>query len=450
MNKLKNYLLKLNTEVENIKEWKWNLFCLFICGLVLILISPEILWQPYIFAEDAGIYFTDAMNEGISSLGNTFGGYISVIPRIISLIALFFGKQYNSIVLVTSIMKWMSIIFVAICINYFNTKQFTWIIKNRIQRFIVVFFMLLAMCNQNFMLYSVTYTHWWGGLLVFLVSLNILYKKLPPLYIMPFLLLSVLSSPSAILIAIPIVYYFFSEIKENYKNIKLYLYTNKINIMKLILISISVLIQVYAILFLQHEIPNINNPSISLDFLFNLFINVFKSVINVVTYSITFGLARELPREVSLIIGSIIWIILIFIYTKNKNWKIIIWSILEIFLLYTMSEFKDETCYALPYYPTSWYNSINATIIIFLSANCLFYYINTNINTCIKYIVIITAIIIAVVWGIIGFKYAKRPDYSYCVNIFNVEDKIDFSSDNTIEVQNAGGKPGAFKLPIKE
>ena len=163
MNEIKEMYNKFSNYIENIKEWKWILISYLVCLLIYISISVQILYQPYIFAEDGKIFFQEALNNGISSIFNTYGGYISVIPRIIALIAVSLGKCFNSFYIVTAVMKFLSILFAIFCINYFNSNEFKWIIKSRSIRLFFSLISILILTFQSNMSYNVTYTHWWAG-----------------------------------------------------------------------------------------------------------------------------------------------------------------------------------------------------------------------------------------------------------------------------------------------
>ena len=211
--KILNKVSQFNTYIENIKEWQWLLITFIICFVAIISISIPILWQPYIHAEDGTQFLKDALFEGKSSIFKTFGGYLGVLPRLSALIAIYLGRKFNSMVLVTYVMKFCSTIFTIIVINYFNSKEFKHLINSRILRLITSILLMFVMANHGTMIYTSITLHWWSGLLAVLIGLNFINKKFPSLYIVPFLLLSILSSPSALIVVIPMIYYLFIKIK---------------------------------------------------------------------------------------------------------------------------------------------------------------------------------------------------------------------------------------------
>jgi hypothetical protein len=447
LKKVKDLVSNLNTKIENLKEWQWFLITFIICIIFIVTMSIEILWQPYIFAEDGSIFLKDAFSEGIKSLNNTYGGYISIVPRIIAIIAIFLGKRVNSIILVINIMKCLSILYIALCINYFNTKEFKWFIKNRLVRFFISLILIEVIANQDYTLYSATYTHWWSGFLAFLVGINFLNKKTPPFYIIPLLMFSILSSPSAILIAIPIMYYVVVKIIEvkKEKNIKQFFVDNKLNIIKLILIAIVGLIEVYSMMFIATEVESITNPNISVTSIITICKKVVNSSLNCVTYSLSCGLSQDIPVKVSIIIGVIVWAILLYRNIKNKNIKIFIFTLIEVFLLYFMTEYKNSTLFDLPYFWTTWYNSVPSAVIILLCIKTLY----DDFGKC-NIVFKIAIVLLAIIFFIFAYMNIKLPDYQYCNNILEIKNKVDFTSNNLVEIQTAGGNMGRLYVPLKE
>ena len=78
---IRKKISKTNEKIENIKEWQWLLITFFVCLVAIIFISPQIIWQPFIHAEDGPVFLRGALEMGASSLFKTFGGYFGVLPR---------------------------------------------------------------------------------------------------------------------------------------------------------------------------------------------------------------------------------------------------------------------------------------------------------------------------------------------------------------------------------
>jgi hypothetical protein len=426
-------LKELNEKVENIKEWKWLGFTFVVCLIAILSISVSIIWQPFIHAEDGTIFLKDALEHGKNSLFYTYGGYLGILPRAFAILAIHLGRRYNSFIVVTMVMKWCSIIFSIICVNYINSKDFKVIIKNRVARLLISILAIMVMSNHTYMLYNATCIHWWGGLLAFLVGLVFLNKKMPSFYIIPFLMLAILSSPSALLVAIPIIYYIISKLLTDKKIIKeekfKYLLNHKADILKLLIIAIAGLIQVYSIAFVADEIETINNPDVSL---VHIGLVIKQSIVGVcknIPYILKSKMEFAWINNITMIItGMIIWIVLFFRSIKNKQFKIILWCFLEIFILYFMDIYK---CYGHMILPSnSFYNSIPtfAGIFAIVKTICDDY---TKFFIAIKYLV----------WGflcaaiVIFYKYTSKPYYGYCKNIYSIEQYVNFESEKTVEVE---------------
>ena len=71
-------ITRINEKIENLSESHWLLITFIICFICIISLSPEIIWQPFIHAEDGSIFLKETMVRGIDSIFNTYGGYFGV------------------------------------------------------------------------------------------------------------------------------------------------------------------------------------------------------------------------------------------------------------------------------------------------------------------------------------------------------------------------------------
>lgn len=437
MNKIKEIYNKFSNYIENMEEWKWLLISYLVCLLIYISISVQILYQPYIFAEDGKIFFQEALNDGIKSVFNTYGGYISLVPRIISLIAVFLGKFCNSFYVVTAVMKFLSILFAVFCINYFNSKKFKWLIKSRSIRLFFSLISILILTFQNNMSYNATYTHWWGGVFTLLVGLKILDGRMPSIPIILVLVLSILTSPSALLIGIPLMYYIIlniASIIKKKKNNK----TDKINgydVIKIVVIGSAILLQAYAIFFKSKDIDSITSPDISINHMFILMGNIIKCVFTDFTNFLTLGFSKNLPREIDILIGIMIWGFIFYRNIKNKNTKLFIFLTFEMFALIFMSMYKSEDLYELPYFWMNWYNSIPMFCVGLIFFKTLY---DENFIYKKIYFKIIT-IFVCMVYFICFYINANKPDYKFCHEVYEIEPYVDFKSTEMKEIPISGG-----------
>lgn len=437
MNEIKEIYNKFSNYIENIKEWKWILISYLVCLLIYISISVQILYQPYIFAEDGKIFFQEALNNGISSIFNTYGGYISVIPRIIALIAVSLGKCFNSFYIVTAVMKFLSILLAIFCINYFNSNEFKWIIKSRSIRLFFSLISILILTFQSNMSYNVTYTHWWAGVFTLLVGLKILDGKMPSIPIILVLVLAILTSPSALLIGIPLMYYIILNIasiikkKKNDKTYKI----NRYDIIKIAIIGVAILLQAYAIFFKSKDIDSITSPDISINHIFILMGNIIKCFFADFTNFLTLGISENLPREIDILIGITIWGFIFYINIKNKNIKLFAFLTVEMFALIFMSMYKSESLYELPYFWMNWYNSIP----MFCVGLILFKTLYDEYFICKKIYLRIIIISVCMIYFICFYINTNKPDYSFCQEVYKIEPYVDFKSTEMKKIPISGG-----------
>ena len=431
--KLKNKIAKIINYIENIKEWQWLLITFLISLIAIISVSIRILWEPYVHAEMGGHFINDAMLVGKKSLFMIRAGYLEVLPRLFAIIAVYFGKKYNSIILVAYIVKWCAIIFPVIVANYFNSKEFKPFIKSRIIRLLTTIIIIYSMGRYTVMLYTGVTTHWWGGFLAFLVSLSFLNKKMPPMYIMPFLILSILSSPSALIVGIPIVYYLITKIKlVKQLGLKNIILKNKLKILMLILIFIAAITQIYAVFIVGNRIQLTSKDAKENYKIIDVLLDTTKATIKTIPEAFSFKiklLNNILTSKINGILGLIIIAILIWRYAKKGELKILIWSLLSIFTLWFIVIYRrignDQMIKGL-----SFYIAIQSVIGIMLVLKWLYDDIYSR-NIILK----IFAVLIFIFLIAITYLKTEKPSYEFCNDLYSVEKYVDFKSQKTTEVR---------------
>ena len=428
------------------KEGQWLTITFFICLIIFLSISIDIIWQPFIHAEDGIIFLNDAMEKGIHSLFITYGGYFVVLSRMIAIIAICFGKIFNSFILVTSIMKWCTIIYTIICVNYINSKDFEQIIKNRILRLVVSILAMLVMANHIYMIYNATGIHWWGGLLAFIAGLVFLTNKTPSYYIIPFLILAILSSPSALLIAIPIIFYIVNKIWKEKNKIKeektKYLLNNKFELIKLIIIAIAGLLQVYAIIFVSKDIDTITNPDLSIAHISSVLEKAIIGTLKNIPYSLKFNLSYEWIIKDNFLIGTgiIMWILLFYRALINKQFKIVLWCFLEIFILYFMDFYKIVNYLELP--GKAFYNALPAFAGILAVVKCL----SDDYKRYFKFSQYSAIVGLGLV-TLLFYNCTEKPDFRFCKFMYEIEDRVDFNSDTKKKIRISPGGDWHVDVP---
>ena len=445
-NKISSVCYKINKYIENMKEWQWLLIAFIICLISMISISVRILWEPYIRAEDGRVFVQDAINYGKSSLFTTWAGYLAVLPRLFAIIAVHFGRKYNSLILIVTITKWCNIFFSVIVANYINSKEFKFIVKNRILRLIISILLMFVVANYGAMLYTGVTIHWWGGLLAFFIGLNFINGKMPPLYIIPFLLLSILSSPSALIVGIAILYYLFTKRnllkdKKRYKEIIL---NNKLKIFILTSIAITAILEIYVILFLGNQMQLPSNSNMTNGGIINVCIQTIKATCKNIPYVFSFRkLTSAFAKKVKLILGGVILVILLWRYIKNKNMKIFVFGLLTMIILNFMALFRYDGKFELP--NSNFYSAIQSTVGVFLVIKCLFDEL-CKTNKIIKTIFVLFLIVLILIFK----KYAIIPEYESSANIYDIENRVNFSSKKVVKVKIALNEKWYIFVPVDE
>ena len=426
---IREKFLKINEKIENIKEWQWLLITFCICLLAIILISPQIIWQPFIHAEDGPIFLRGALENGVSSLFKTFGGYLGVLPRGFAIIAIAVGRKFNSYIAVTFVMKTLSTLFSVLAVNYFNSNEFKKFIGNRGLRLLISLLLMFVMANHENMLYTSIMAHWWGDLLILFVGYSFLNKKMPPLYIFPLVILVILSSPVALVISVPILYYIIFKFKENRdSNIKQIISQNKWKIIALILTIISIVAEIYAIIVLAKgaDYDTFNQSHMNALYMFHAMQKALKAVAECIPYILTM---KKLPiimqENIRVILGTVILLIMIWRYYKNRSMKMFLWGLLTMLTIYFLAYFKQNNFYKHP--SETFYSSVPATVGVLLIVKFLYDNLKVILRDD-KFIYEICIALILITMNIIYFKHTYKPVYKFCNLMNQIEARVDFNS----------------------
>ena len=269
MGKTKNKQGKINIKHLINSNYFWLIVMFLINFGIMIAFNPKILSSYYLFAEDGEVFINGYLNKGLSSLFITYGGYFNFLSRIFAAISVTFARIFNSVAVLTMSQKLLSMIFSSFVCTYFVSDSFKSIIKSRTKRIAISLVSLVLISNFAWLFYNGVSIHWWCGILIFLISLNILNGELPSYKILPILLISILSSPSGLIIAFALGYYLFKKIdfKKSLKhNFEKY---NKSEIIKILLLILALAVQSYAILFLT-DVNTIVKPQLTIDRIENL------------------------------------------------------------------------------------------------------------------------------------------------------------------------------------
>ena len=167
--KISSFFLKMSPT-------KWFFFCLSILIIAQIIIHPDILRTTFFYSEDGTIFFNNAKN-GIEALFIPWGGYLTLLSRTITGIAYLVMLITNSILAAGETIEILSVITVALICTYFASDSFSYLIKSRPKRLLLMVALIFLMSEFTSMFYNTVDLHWWCGIFIFFVSLNLIYNK---------------------------------------------------------------------------------------------------------------------------------------------------------------------------------------------------------------------------------------------------------------------------------
>jgi len=329
----------LKERIENIKPFQaWLLFI-----IIYVSFSPEVLWRPFIFAEDT-VFLNNALTDGFKSLFYRHAEYWEIISRLAGNIAIFLGRGANSYLVATFFMKAVAISFTAYYIIYFTIADFSWLVRDRCLRFVISFILLVWFGNFINSYYNVTNIHWAGEFFLFLVGMNLVFhNKFPSKFCMIICLLTCLNSPEACLVLIPFALYILNRIMDR----------------KIRLSEMAAYLLVFAATSMQFYVVKNSGNGANVTNLSIISSAVAKSSVAALSAS-SYVLSNEIRSYLSygqiLLSGSLIWIFIVFSYIKigGTKWGLfVLYALIFLFLHYMTVYIK----YSFIWGPDTWVNS---------------------------------------------------------------------------------------------
>jgi len=296
--------MNLKEKIENMKPfYMWLLFV-----ILYVSFSTEVLWRPFIFAEDT-LFLNHALNDGFKSLFYRHAEYWEMISRLSGNLAVFLGRGANSYLVTAFVMKAIAIAIFSYYILYFAIADFSWLVKERWKRFLISFIVLIWFGNFFNSFYNVTNIHWAGEFFLFIVGLNLVFnKKFPGVFCTVICLLTCMNSPEACLVLIPFAIYVLSGIID--KNIR------PREVVVYLLVFAAAVLQFYVIK-LSGNGSKVTDAGVILSAL-------PKSLVSIVT-SACYVLGNETMSYLStawrLITGCLFWLFIIYSYIKFRRTK---------------------------------------------------------------------------------------------------------------------------------
>ncbi|KLI17120.1 hypothetical protein SU46_08795, partial [Brachyspira hyodysenteriae] len=238
-----NNLYTKNSTLKNI---------LNILFLILFSISKNIslIHNTQLWAEDGRIFLQQYIDIGINSLFIEYAGYYHLLPRILTIISFNLSKILTNTITLTPLFMNLFAIIIGIClISYiFLSKECKYISNYNLR--VLLSFLIISIPFSPEIFFNLTNLHWILSYFMFLTAISILYNnKLPNYFISISIFIFSLSSVYGIFISLSVFIYLLSNLLKE-KNILTYIKKINIhNILKIFILNIGVVIQLYNILF---------------------------------------------------------------------------------------------------------------------------------------------------------------------------------------------------------
>ena len=306
--------MDVKEKIENMKPvYLWLLFV-----ILYVSFSTEVLWRPFIFAEDT-VFLNNALTDGFRSLFYRHAEYWEIISRLSANLAIFLGSAANSYLVTAFVMKTAAIAMFSYYIVYFAAADFSWLVKERWKRFAISLIVLIWFGNFFNLYYSITSLHWAGEFFLFLVGLNLVFnKKFPGIFCLIICLLTCMNSPEACMVSIPFAIYIMNRAMERSISVS--------EILGFLLVVAAAFLQLCAVMQSGNS-SNVTDAG-------NILSALPKSLFSVTT-SGAYVLGNETMSYLNpafvLMSGGLIWFFIIFSYMKIGRAKGML------FLLYVLA-----------------------------------------------------------------------------------------------------------------
>lgn len=318
--------MDIKEKLENMKPF--HMWLLFV--LLYVSFSTEVLWRPFIFAEDT-IFLNNALTDGFESVFYRHAEYWEMISRLTANIAIFLGRGANSYLVTTFVMKAVAIAIFSYYILYFAIADFSWLVKERWKRFLISFIVLIWFGNFFNSFYNITNIHWAGEYFLFLVGLNLVFnKKFPGMFCTVICLLTCMNSPEACLVLIPFAIYVLNGMIR--RDIRLN--------------EAAVYLLVFAVAVLQFYVIKISGNGSKVADSSIVFHALPKSIVSILS-SACYVLGNETMSYMSpalrVMAGSFVWVFIVFSYIKfcrMKGMFFLLYILAFLFMHYMMINVK--------------------------------------------------------------------------------------------------------------
>ena len=115
--------MDVKEKIENMKPvYLWLLFV-----ILYVSFSTEVLWRPFIFAEDT-VFLNNALTDGFRSLFYRHAEYWEIISRLSANLAIFLGSAANSYLVTACVMKTAASSMFSDYSGYCAAADFSWLV----------------------------------------------------------------------------------------------------------------------------------------------------------------------------------------------------------------------------------------------------------------------------------------------------------------------------------
>jgi hypothetical protein len=264
------------------------------------------------------------------------------ISRLICSFAAIAGQFFNNFNVVPFVIILSTTTIIALIMAYFASDRFEFLIKGRLKRFFAAAILLLFNTQLAGMLYATVDLHWWCGLFIFFVSLELLNHKLPSKWAYPLIVLSILSSPSALTIAFSALYFVvYKFIKRDQKK----LLDKKYLVFFGIVLSCLVIQSIY-IIFLGKKASfyssatSLNEP-FSLKHVGNAMLTSFDFSQSTPLYILSKAFFRGVMSLSGMcFLGGLVWIMFFYFTYREKLLKYAVFAFITSLFIFFMTFYK--------------------------------------------------------------------------------------------------------------
>lgn len=426
------------------RTWFIMIFLLFIT--LQFVLYPEMAKIHYVYAEDGGIFLDGYQKSGMSSIFEPFGGYIVLISRGFAAVSIWVGRFLNNFKYALDTMEMLNVLFVAFVLAYFVSDRFKFLIKKRSHRLIVGIMMLLIMSGFFGMLFDSVCVHWWCGLLMFFVTLELMNDTLPPIWMYPFIILCILSSPSSLVIGIGLAYYLIKKIFVTKKWREL---LNVHSISFLLITIVPLAIQSFTILF-GTNMGGGADESISVSRLVNTSSAAYDLTVSSSLIMFTLSVFKALfANKIAAIVGGLLWVVILYLAKKKNVLRYALMALGCIFFLYFLVFFKRVDVGLVETYEwitaasvDNYYNAVPAVISMMTFAAVLYQYYSR------KHLIIEASVLILLMPHFVVERWRPRYDELDMVKLNEINRELDVKSNIYTRFEYGPHDYDVFHIPV--